>query len=84
MKLVLGQVQIELLEPSPSYDGIPSGQANTYRLLMELVQREKREVKAHTLLEALGLKSLMPLASRIEHLQERGLVRLKKCLTAAT
>lgn len=84
MKLVIGKIQIELLEPAPSYDEIPRGQADTYRLLLELVNREESAVKAQTLLEALGLKSLLPLAARIEHLQARGLVRLKKCLAAAT
>lgn len=84
MKLLIGQIQVELLEPSPSYEEIPGGQAATYRLLMELAQEQESRVSAQTLLERLSLKSLLPLKSRIEHLQERGLIRLKKCQMAAT
>lgn len=83
IELLIGRIKVELLEPAPCYSDLPSGQANTYRLLLEAAQREEREIKAQTLLEQLGLKSLLPLAARIEHLQERGFVRLKKYLMAA-
>jgi hypothetical protein len=84
MKLLVGRIQIELLESAPSYEEMPQSQADTYRLFMELAHAEESQVKAQTLLEQLGLKSLLPLVARIEHLHERGLIRLKKYLVAAT
>jgi hypothetical protein len=84
MRIVIGTLQIELLEPSPDLDDIPQGQAETYQLFMELAHEAETAFGSQTILERLGLKSALPLVSRLEHLRERGLVRLKKCLMAAT
>ena len=50
MKLLVGRIQIELLEPAPSYEEMPQGQADTYRLFMELAHAEEIRISAQTLL----------------------------------
>jgi hypothetical protein len=84
MKLSIGRIQIELLEPSPDLEALPEGQAQTYHLFMALAHDDNPSFKAGIILEQLSLQSLLPLKSRIEHLRDRGLIRLKKCLMAAT
>jgi hypothetical protein len=77
MKLQIGNRAIELLEDNPNYELLPSGQAEAYRLLMALGEGQHSEA---AIVEQLGLKSHLPLWSRIEHLEERGLVRVLQTL----
>jgi hypothetical protein len=70
----IGNREIQLLEPTPNYDTLPSGQADAYRLLLAL---EDGQYSEETLIRQLGLKSCLPLWSRIEHLAERGMVHLQ-------
>ena len=77
MKLIIGSRAIELLEPNPAYNLLPSGQAEAYRLLMSLGEGQYDE---KAIVEQLGLRSRLPLWSRIEHLEERGMVRILKVI----
>lgn len=79
MKLIIGSRAIELLEANPVYETLPSGQAEAYRLLMELGEGQHSE---EAIVQQLGLKSRLPLWSRIEHLEERGMVRILKPVSA--
>jgi hypothetical protein len=79
MKRIIGSQAIELLDSNPVYETLPSGQAEAYRLLMELGEGQHSE---EAIVQQLGLKSRLPLWSRIEHLQERGMIRILKTVTA--
>ena len=76
MKLLIGRVQVEVLGDSPDLDAMPQGQATTYKLLRELATLEAPCIEVKKVLERLQLRSVRPLNSRLEHLQERGLVKL--------
>lgn len=73
MKQIIGERAIELLESNPDYEQIPSEQAEAYRLLLALGEGQHSE---QAIVAQLGLKSPLPLWSRIEHLAERGLIQV--------
>jgi hypothetical protein len=73
MKRKIDAQIIELLDAAPDYTQLPAGQAEAYHLLMALGEGNHTE---QAIVAQLGLKSPLPWRSRLEHLQERGLVRI--------
>lgn len=73
MKQIIGDWAIELLELNPDYEQLPTGQAEAYQLLLELGEGQHSQ---QAIVTRLGLKSPLPLWSRIEHLEQRGLIRV--------
>jgi hypothetical protein len=73
MKLEIGHQALELLDANPVDETLPLGQADVYRLFIQLGEGHHDE---QAIVEQLGLKSRLPLWSRIEHLQERGMIRI--------
>jgi hypothetical protein len=72
MKLTIGDQAIELLE-GLDLANLTEVQAQTYRLLLSLGEGTHSE---RELVQQLGLKSPLPLRSRIRHLAEKGALRL--------
>jgi hypothetical protein len=72
MKLTIGDQTIELLE-GLDLGNLTEVQAHTYRLLLSLGEGTHSE---RVLVQQLGLKSPLPLRSRIRHLAEKGVIRL--------
>jgi hypothetical protein len=72
-KLQISNQMIELLDTDPDYAALPSQQAEAYQLLIAIGEGPHSE---QTIVEQLGLKSVLPWRSRLEHLQERGLIRV--------
>jgi hypothetical protein len=62
--------------PDPNFDACTPYQAETYRVLREGLSQGKR-LKVREVLEALGLKTVPPFESRLNHLQEKGLISWK-------
>lgn len=73
-KLQISGRTVELLQDNPDYSNLPSQQADTYRHLLTLTEGQWSE---QALVAQLGLRSPLPLWSRLEHLQERGWVQLQ-------
>jgi hypothetical protein len=71
MKLTIGNHAIELLE-NPDFGKLTEVQADTYRLLLSLGAGTHSE---QSIVQRLGLKSALPLRSRIRHLEEKGAIR---------
>lgn len=80
MKRTVGNQTIELLDLNPSYDQLPTQQAETYQLLLAIGEGPHSE---QAMVEQLGLKSALPWRSRLEHLQERGLIRVLAATVAS-
>lgn len=80
MKRIIGEQVIELLDSNPDYDQLPEGQALAYRLLMMIGEGPYSE---QAIVTQLGLKSALPLRSRLEHLEERGLIRVMASAVAS-
>ncbi len=73
MKRKIDAQIIELLDAAPDYTQLPPGQVEAYHLLMSLGEGNHTE---QAIVAQLGLKSLLPWRSRLEHLQERGWIRV--------
>jgi hypothetical protein len=73
MKRRIDAQTIELLHAAPDYTQLPAGQAEAYHLLMALGDGTHTE---QAIVAQLGLKSPLPWRSRLEHLQERGWIRV--------
>jgi hypothetical protein len=78
-KLQISNRTIELLVTNPDYGALPTQQAEAYQLLMTLGDGNHTEqaiVAQLGLKSPFGLKSPLPWRSRLEHLQERGWIRI--------
>jgi hypothetical protein len=73
LKRQINNQTIELLETDPDYGALPQQQAEAYQLLIALGEGPHSE---QAIVEQLGLKSALPWRSRLEHLQERGMIRV--------
>jgi hypothetical protein len=66
---------VELIEQDPNYGQLTKVQADLYRLL-KAIAPIRDEISVGLLMELLNLKRPEPLLSRLNHLQEKGLLRI--------
>lgn len=73
----IGAMQIELLEPPADAPGLTQAQEEMYRVLRAIAPIERSQpISMAAMMEILGLRISQPIVSRIEHLQEKGWVKL--------
>jgi SOS-response transcriptional repressor LexA len=77
-------IEIQFLKgDAPDFSPCTSVQAETYRVIKELLVPGKR-VKRSEILERLNLKDPRPYYSRLTHLQEKGYLRWREAPNQAT
>lgn len=82
--LLIDDREFQLLELNQNYSKLTETQANTYRLLLALSYLgTDYKVSESLLLTLLGLRSNLPLLSRLKHLEEKGMIRQVKMAIAA-
>lgn len=82
--LLIDDREIQLLELNQNYSKLTETQANTYRLLLALSYLSTDyKVSESVLLTLLGLRSNLPLLSRLKHLEEKGMIRHVEMAIAA-
>jgi hypothetical protein len=65
--------EIRLLTQNPDYTKLPSGQADTYRLLLELGEGS---YSLKDIIRRCNFRSPLPFWARLRHLETRGLIRM--------
>lgn len=82
--LWIDELELQLLEVNPNYLKLTEAQSDTYRLFLALSYLgTDYKISQPLLLTLLGLRSNLPLLSRLKHLDEKGMIAQVETAIAA-